>query len=261
MITLLNKFDDGYIIQRKDVLDIISHYTEKDHLENFIKDVTFGSNNEHAGTYNLDTYKIALNDDMILENCYELFGELSRIYNIDRGYYPYFINFYYLHTLFHEIEHAKQEKNYQLMRKSNLYEKLYELGRTLQMDNIDFYRKNHSLFPMEIDANNNGYLESYNLLSHTKLPRRETRILYLQYLFSLSYNYQKVTNNYILSPIEKLIEQSNGMDILTLIQLLKETHLSKIERLNLGLIITPSEFNSIEHEKNKILCKRNMLSK
>ena len=139
-----------------------------------------------------------------------------------------------------------------------VFQYLYELCTTLQNNDRVLYNKNHSLFPLEIDANNNGYLNAYNLLSYTKLPGRETKILYLQYLFSLLNNYQKINNFRILTPIERLAKENSSIDIDTIFKLLDETRLNKIERLNLGICITPREFNSINFEKVKILCRKDI---
>ena len=39
-------------------------------------------------------------------------------------------------------------------------------------------------------------------------------------------------------------------------QLLNEVNLSKLERLNLGIDITPHEYNSLQREKIRLLIKR-----
>ena len=254
MITLLNKFDDGYIICEKDVLEIVSHYIKEDNLEEFIRDVSFDNNYGCMGAYNPINNKIVLNSDDILKFCYSLWNKLMKLYNIDEKYSSYFINFYYLYVLFHEVEHAKQNKKYKSLNdKSILYAFLYELCSRLEGNN-QFYDKNHDLFPMEIEANNNGLLKSYNLLSYTKLPGRETRILYLQYLFSLLSNYERINKYRVLTPIEKLYENVKTLDIDLIFNLLDESKLSKIERFNLGVCVTPKEFDGIDYEKKKILC-------
>ena len=95
----------------------------------------------------------------------------------------------------------------------NVYLFLYELCEKLERENQSFYDKNHDLFPMEIEANNNGLLKSYYLLSHTNLPKREKRILYLQYIISLLSNYEKTSNNFISTPLDKLYKEETRINI------------------------------------------------
>ena len=254
MITLLNKFDDGYIIQRKDVLDIISHYIDADGLSEYIKDVDFDNSDLSPASYNPITHKMRFNPEPILEYCDDKFFEISKGFDVDKKYFPYFVNFYYLYAIFHEIEHARQEKRYKTSE-DKLYRYLYELCDYLHFHDNSLYKKNHSLFPMEIDAHNNGFLRSYQLLSYTKLPRRETRIMYLRYLYSLLYNYRKVNCFNVLTPIDKLSQAARQVDIKKIHELLHESRLPKIERFNLGVSVTPREYNSISSEKNKILTK------
>ena len=69
---------------------------------------------------------------------------------------------------------------------NKVYVFLYELNDDLMNRNKDLYTRCHDLFPMEIEANNTGLLQSYNLMSHTKLPNREKKIMHLQ-LYLLCY--------------------------------------------------------------------------
>ena len=53
MITLLNKFDDNYVMKEKDILDVASSYISANNLEPFLSDVVFDPNSGHLGHYNL----------------------------------------------------------------------------------------------------------------------------------------------------------------------------------------------------------------
>ena len=254
MITLLNKFDDGYIIQRKDVLEIIGHYISEDNLGKYIKDVSFDNNIEGSATYNPITGRMSFNEEKVLKYCNEKFSDVFEIFKVSDTYESYFINFYYLYTLFHEIEHAKQEKEYDNTN-NKLYRYLYELCHNLLFYDHSLYEKRHSLFPIEIEAHNNGFLKAYQLLSYTKLPKRETQIMYLRYLYSLLCNYEKINCFRVLTPIDKLSMESKQVDIKRIFKLVDESRLSKIERFNLGVCVTPRELNSIKKEKDKIIFK------
>ena len=122
--------------------------------------------------------------------------------------------------------------------------------------NKDLYTRCHDLFPMEIEANNTGLLQSYNLMSHTKLPNREKKIMHLQYVDSLLSNYEKINKYRIKSPFNKLYNEDNRINMNLFNQLLNEVNLSKLERLNLGIDITPHEYNGLQREKIRLLIKR-----
>ena len=109
---------------------------------------------------------------------------------------------------------------------------------------------------MEIEANNTGLPQSYNLMSHTKLPNREKKIMHLQYVDSLLSNYEKINKYRIKSPFNKLYNEDNKININLFNQLLNEVNLSKLERLNLGIDITPHEYNGLQREKIRLLIKR-----
>ena len=252
MITLLNKFDDNYSLEKKDVLEITNAYIKENNLELYLVDVIFDDKSQYIGAYNMKDKVITLNNDKMVKFCHKSANNLSRIYNIDENYYTYFFNYYYLYIIFHELEHVMQTKKYE-GKESLLYKFLYELCQRLHYSSQVFYHDNHDLFPMEIDANNNGYIRAYNLLSYTKLPGRELKIMHGQYYFSLLYNYAKINNFRILTPIDKLCNTNEIINKKLILQLLDICKLSKIERLNLGLDITSSEYNSIEREKIKLL--------
>ena len=256
---LLDKINNNVSLEKKDILKIVNEYVKKNNLELYLVDVIFNNNNNKCiGSYNRKDKVIILNDDKIVKFCYETSDKLSRIYDINEDYYNYFFNYYYLYILFHELEHAIQIKKYETEKSENaiMFKFLYEICQRLHYSSQVFYSNNYDLFPMEIDANNNGYLKAYNYLSHTKLPKRELKIMKSQYLFSLLYNYERVNKNLISSPVDKLCNLNTNLsrDIIT--KLTSACELEMDDRLNLGLNITPLEFNNIEKEKRKIILLR-----
>ena len=252
MMDILSKINDNYVLEKKDILKIVELFFRENHLELYLNDIVFDNNSKYLGAYSIKDKKIILNDDKIIKSCYKFSDRLQKIYHIDENYYNYFLNYYYLYILFHELEHVKQVKKF-YDHGTLLYQFLYDLCQRLHYNNPDFYHKNHDFFPMEIDANNNGYLRAYNFFSHTNLPIRDLEIMHAQYLFSLLYNYDKIGNKYISSPINKLciVDKRINKDLIhKLVDMCKPT---EEERLNLGLNITPHEYNSINNEKRKII--------
>lgn len=257
MITLLNKFDDNYIIKEKDILDVAASYVKDNNLEQYLSDIVFDPNNMHLGHYNLKTNKIVLNDEKIIKFGYKLFDKLQNRFEINENYYTYFLNFYYLYIIYHELVHVSQKARYEsnINKKDDVFNYLFELCFSLHSNDNSFYKENHDFFPMEIDANNTGYLKAYTLMEYTKLPGKECKMMYLQYLHSLLNNYQKINNERIITPIDKLAMENGNVDINKIGELLNESKLSKIERMNLGLNITSKEYDSVIKEKTKCLIK------
>ena len=256
MIDVINKMNDHHIIEKDDILKIIADYISKNNLEKYLCDVVFSSETNHLAHYNISTNKVVLNDDRIINSCYKLFDGLQKIYQINEDNYAYFINFYYLYIIYHELTHVSQKAQYEkYCNKYNVFNYLYELCIVLREDEINFYKENHDIFPMEIEANNNGYLKAYQLMNYTNVPIKEIKIMYLQYLFSLLYNYKKIDAQKLQNPIELLSNENKLVSLRTIKNLLKKDELSKIERLNLGLPITLSEYKSIENKKYLNLIK------
>ena len=258
MSSLLSKFNDNYVINLDDVYEIALNYIKVNHLELFLNDIDFDDNREELAFYNPKECNIILNNKKTWETCYKWTDKFMELYHVDNKYYSYILNFYYLYVLFHEMTHANQKMNHdQLTSKtSNVYLFLYELCEKLHLDSQEFYDNNHDLFPMEIEANNNGLLKAYNIISHTKLPKKESRILYLQYIKSLLTNYEKENKYHILTPLDKLYKEENRINMKMINELFDKANLTLIERLNLGLNITPKEYNHLQKEKLRILIKR-----
>lgn len=255
MISLLNKFDDKYIIKEEDVLEIISFYLKSNDLSDFLKDVNFDNQANYLAYYDASNNTILLNNERIWRYSIKNTDKLKLDYHISDEYYSYFLNFYYISVLFHELTHAVQKLKYNDSKSNSLYKYLYELCCLLQYSDLSFYNKNHDLLPLEIEANNNGYFKAYQLMTYTKLPRKEASLMHLKYLKSLLSNYRRINNYKVLAPMDKLHVKNPVIDIEEIYHLMNKEKLSKIERLNYGLDITPKEYNSIEKEKEKILLK------
>ena len=256
MNNLLNKINDQYVIEKNDILDLALLYVRKNNIEQFLSDVIFTSKANVMAHYNNSTKEIVLNDDRIIKTCYKLTDRLQKIYHIQDDHYNYFLNYYYLFTLYHELMHVSQRARFeQSTNQNNIYNYLYAMCIVLHSSNIFFYKHNHDIFPMEIEANNNGYLNAYNLIKNTQLLPKEKNILYLQYLFSLSLNYKKRNKRKIISPIELLNMENEFVDINSINVLVGECNLSRLRRMTLGLFITPSEYEMMKDEKYKCLVK------
>ena len=258
MVTLLNKFDDNYVIKEDDVYGIISSYIKENDLNDEINDVIFSSSDNSLGSYNLNSKKIVLNNEKIWKYCYKNTDEIITNYPVNTKYYTYYLNYFYLTVLFHELEHVSQNKRYENTKNriTDIYCYLYELCQVLKYHNEPFYNKYHDLFPMEIEARNKSLLRSFNLMNYTKLPNNATKIMHFRYLQSLLSNYKRMNKYSIIPPIDILSRVSDNININDIYTLLDHAKLSKIERMNLGVNITANEYNSIQKQKMKILLNK-----
>ena len=206
MISLLNKFDDKYLIKEDDVLEIAMFFLKNYNLDNFLKDINFDNQSKYLAYYNLYDNNITINNERLWKYCEKNADRVKIDYHISDEYYSYFLNFYYISSIFHELTHAIQKKKYDKANTNGLYAYIYDLCRLLEYTDLSFYNANHDLFPLEIDATNNGYLKAYQLMTYTKLPGRETQIMHLEYLKSLLSNYKKLSDFKVITPLSLLNE-------------------------------------------------------
>ena len=111
--------------------------------------------------------------------------------------------------------------------------------------NIDYYKtdEGHNLFPTEIEADNIGFSTSYKILKKTNIPKRELKILYGYFLGIMLYDYQVVFNEKrIISPIEKLSNSIDNINMNKLMEITEEDKLNFLERIKFGLPITFDEY-------------------
>ena len=256
MITLLNKFDDKYVIKEDDVLQIVLYYLKENNLDSILSDVKFDDDFKYMASYDLRNNKVILNNEKMWKYCYLKTDKVINDFKINSDYYTYFLNFYYIAIIFHELTHVLQKYNYEKTLSNNkLYVYLYELCRFLEYGDIASYNKNNNLFPMEIEANNEGLLKAYKLMSYTKLPTKENKIMYLEYLRKVLSNYKKINKFRVLTPLDKLANKDSRINLNEISELVDEVNLNRISRLNYGLDITSREYDIVNKEKQKILLR------
>ena len=255
---LLERINKNELLEKEDILKLVANYIHKNGLELFVTDFKFDDSYTEIASYDEIKNLIIFNNQKAWNECQKFTNDYKELYKIDDKYDSYLLNFFYLYFVFHELIHADQKKKHDLLglKMNPVFMFLYELCDKLCCEDESFYNKNHDLFPMEIDANNNGLLFASNIINHSNLPRRESKIVSLQYHRSLLSNYDKVNKYRVISPFEKLYNLNNRINIKLLNDLLNERDLTKIERINLGLDITSKEYNSLQKDKIRLLIKR-----
>ena len=248
MITLLNKFDDNYVMKKEDVLEITSKYAIDNNLSSYVNDIVLTEDGNTS--YDPDKKIISYDLEDIMESSNRLFQKLKEEFQIDDKYASYFLNYYYLNYIHNVLAHVKQKANYE--NREDIIGYLYDLSQRLIVD-----QQSKLLIPMEREANNNGLLTAYTLMNYTKLPGKEAHIMQLQYLNGLLTDYKKRNNFQVTSPIEVLNDLVPDIDIDRINELLDQSKLSRIDRFNLGLPITPKEYDGVQNEVTKRLIKSN----
>ncbi len=251
MITLLNKFDDGYVMNKEDIKKVFLEKIREYNLEDYYKDIKFEMISDYMAYYSTGDGLIHFDDKKVNRVAYDYCDNLISWYNADEDYYTYYLNFYFLYFIYHEIRHLlqlKMRKNDSFASNNYLYDVCHDLRK-----NKNFYKENHNSFPMEIDAANFGLLKAFEILSHTKMIPRERRILQAEYLSSLHYRYALTDEGTVKSPVEMLALKSDLVDLGMINNISSHNHLSKMDRVNLGLPITVSEYNELKNKEEKVL--------
>ena len=246
MITLLNRFDDNYVIQKEDVLDLTAKYIRDNNLSGLVSGVVI--TDEDKSVYDSNSQLVKFNIEDISETNQRLFEQLQKEYDIDGKYTTYYLNYFYLKHIYEVLTHVSQKANYD--GKEDIKGYLYDLCQSVSMDD-----KSRLLLPTEIEASNTGLLTAFNYLNYTKLPSKEADRMHLEYFKKLLLNYTRRNNYQVTAPIEVLNEMFPIIDMDELNRLLDESKLSKIDRFNLGLPVTTKEYDSIQGEVNKRLAK------
>ena len=247
MITLLNRFDDQYVVKKEDVLEIAAKYVKDHGEEAYLRDINFTKEDGVITDFNYKNNEFSINMDNLLKRSKELYQQLKEKYKSEDKYESYYLNFYILQAIYQELTHVSQKKKIESSNKQEeLYRYLIELSIKEKENNQKLFRGSPLLIPAEIEATNTGLLTAFNLLDYTKLPSKESNIMYLEYLKNLILYYQRMNKYQVKTPIEILKEKDNNIDLKKIYRLLDKSKMKKMARMNLGLPITASEYKGIE---------------
>ena len=96
MITLLNKFDDHYVMKENDILETVYHYIVENGLELFIRDVSFNDKLDTIARYSDFKNIIEINMQKLMDVCNMWATKLQKTFHIDNNNYSYLLNYYIL---------------------------------------------------------------------------------------------------------------------------------------------------------------------
>ena len=114
------------------------------------------------------------------------------------------------------------------------------------------YDRFHDLFPIEIDANNYGFIYSYLTLLKSNISDNERKILLLQIYTSLLLHY-KVENKKIISPVDQFNEKVGFIYLDHLIDLVRKYDVNSFHKFVYGLPINRYEYFKLSNKKTKTL--------
>ena len=238
---LIEAINNKEIINEDIVLELVLQYIEQNNLDDYLNDFRY---HYKSCDYIICDKLITFNEDITLDLANKLYNYLNNNYGIDEEYKSYVINFFYLFQVYHELTHPFQHKRDDGGYKRS-YSYLDKLSHDLMRKNIDYYKtdEGHNLFPTEIEADNIGFSTSYKILKKTNIPKRELKILYGYFLGIMLYDYQVVFNEKrIISPIEKLSNSIDNINMNKLMEITEEDKLNFLERIKFGLPITFDEY-------------------
>ena len=213
METLINLINNKQIINEEEVMKIVESFKKEKDLYEYLKKFKY-SIDESSG-YFIHNKTILLNEVMTMDLGNKFFDSLNNDFDIDKNNKSYYLNYYYLYEVFHELTHAFQHK-----RDDNGYKRSYsylnKLSENLHKRNMDYYQTldGHDLFPLEIEADNVAFSKAYKIMKITNIPKKDLKILYTYYLNVLLYNYSiDVKNKKTISPIEALSKDMEGINM------------------------------------------------
>lgn len=242
MKTIIDTINNKEIIKEEQANNIVSLYIKKKELEKYLKnDIQY---NDDKTCYSRADRIITFNESYTFKLANQLYNYLNNYFGINDNSYSYYINFYYLYRIYHELTHSYQYKRDEIGYKHS-YSYLHLINNRLITKNNDYYEDvdGHDFFPMEIEADNIGFSMAYKIMKMTDISKRDLKVLYTYYLSTFLYNYSiESSEKRIISPIEKLSFVTKGIDMIKLIEIIKQDNLNLLERVKFGLPITFLEY-------------------
>ena len=119
MDKLIEKINSNYVITIDDMRNIAEEYVLKHHQEEYFNGVISNPKSRYAACYDYRTNNIVLNDEKIVQNGYRLFDENQKEYHISGRNFTYYLNYYNIYVIYHELIHLSQQAQFEKMRSNN----------------------------------------------------------------------------------------------------------------------------------------------
>ncbi len=252
METIVKKINKNEIIDQEDFRNLALFFCEDKGFPYLLKDVSFDDTFYDIAAYRPRSRVLVFNFDKVEDLAIKSTKSLQDIYDIpDESLNP-FLNFNLLYVIYHELRHIEQDYDRDCNVNNNpAFSYLYDISTIAGRDQA-IYTKFHDLFPIEIDANNYGFIYSYLMLLKSDISLRQKKIFLLQVYNSILHQY-KLENKKLVSPIEMFSEKVGCINLEYLFRLIKKSKIDSCDKLIHGLPVSKYEHYKLYVKKNKTL--------
>ncbi len=220
-----HSFINNTVIENREINEIIIGLINENNLQNYIKKININNNLKYQAIYYPKNKTLEYNPLLISESSYNIASEIG--ITTDINHINQFYNLNRLITIFHEVEHAIQNKQYEELSDENILRQVIEPGimmgykyPNLSLKEKVLYRYHHYIIPTEKAAEINATLKILKLNKELSLFSSNN----LNYLYLIKhltkrllqgYNINVITNK-ITSPIESFYNKISKSDTINL---------------------------------------------
>jgi len=252
METIINKINKNELIDQEDFRSLALSFCDKKGFPYLLKDISFDDDFHDIAAYKPRSRILVFNFDKVKELAIKTSKSLQQIYGIPDESINHFFNFNLLYVIYHELRHIEQDYDRDCNVNNNpAFTYLYDISIVAGRDH-SIYTKFHDLFPIEIDANNYGFIYSYMTLLNTDISPREKKILLLQVYNSILLRY-KIENKKLISPIELFNDNVGLISLEHLFDLIKKSKIDSFDKLVHGLPVSKYDHYKMYVKKNRTL--------
>ena len=239
MEQIVKKINYHKRLQEKDMNEILCYQREKLKLENYVSEnldiMKYHFPLLGVACYNNDENTVIMNLPGLKEESLMFYKNMTKFQRII--YTPLYFNdtynFYILNTIFHELEHAKQQK-LMIENPKNKYARLLKISFDLMARNSSSYRWYHNRYYMEYLANINAVKNIYEFMKEqdVKIKKQVAYLLNQEYADMILHAYgihkeknylQEYSNpiEFVRFLVESLYQEKEQQEALKLIYSIK----------------------------------------
>lgn len=252
---VLERNRDRELLNSEDAERIAKFVANKQGYE--LKDVITGEIYEKKpklnGLYSFDQNVIGYFDNKRIDYIYEAATKFRELYNPD-GAFVDSANFFFLICIVHEIAHLRQNHICKSPR-SSIEKRLFKPFINFK-EGDKLYDENHDDIPLEVNAENVGYITAYNIFSRlpkskfiTEHDQKSYQLATIKWLLFGNYDIEPKTEE-VYCPYERIADHFN-QDILNKMNMsiddyakliYNNDNLTLYKKIMLGLPLTYKEY-------------------
>lgn len=205
LLNIIFKYAKNFKLPDKDfvnnVIDVIANY---DDINDYINNVDISSSYKYAASYTFCSRILKLSICDIITRAETNFNAYCEIYNLKKTEKYIFICYYFVYTIFHELDHTRQNKILNTTKKDNFERILIQNSVDVLVANFEIYEKEHDLFPNERMAIINSCVRINEMLKYDDYASSFIGNIYSQ-------RYKFAITQYYLDKKVPLIEYTNAV--------------------------------------------------